>query len=63
MTAPVAGNQIVIGIGNPDRGDDAVGLHVARILRERWPDAIEVAAHDGEPSALLARLDERDRPA
>jgi Ni,Fe-hydrogenase maturation factor len=27
--------RLVIGIGNPDRGDDAVGLAVARRIRER----------------------------
>lgn len=49
--------RIVIGIGNLDRGDDAAGRRVARLLRRMLPDDIEVAEHDGEATALLARLD------
>jgi len=33
--------SIVVGVGNPLRSDDAVGLHVARRVRERLAD------HDG----------------
>ncbi|MCF8706967.1 hydrogenase maturation protease [Rhizorhapis sp. SPR117] len=52
-----ASRRIVLGIGNPDRGDDAVGRKVARLLRQMAPDDVEVAEHDGEATALLARLD------
>ena len=31
---------LVVGIGNPDRGDDAVGPTVARRLRGRVPSGI-----------------------
>ena len=31
------GTFVVVGIGNPDRGDDAVGRMVARLLRTRVP--------------------------
>ena len=27
-------HTIVVGIGNPDRGDDAAGIMVARLLRD-----------------------------
>ena len=32
-------STLVIGVGNPDRGDDAAGLEVARRLREAAPRA------------------------
>jgi hydrogenase maturation protease len=40
----------VIGCGNRDRGDDAVGLLVARRLRKRGADAQE---HTGSPLELM----------
>lgn len=49
--------RIVLGIGNPDRGDDAAGRAAARLLRGALPDDVEVAEHDGEATSLLARLD------
>ncbi len=55
--ARAAPRRIVIGIGNPDRGDDAAGREVARLLRGKLPDDVEVAEHNGEATALLARLD------
>jgi hydrogenase maturation protease len=33
---------VVIGVGNPVRADDAVGLHVARAVRERAGGACDV---------------------
>jgi len=48
---------LVIGIGNPDRGDDAAGRAVARRLRGMLPPAIKVDEHDGEAAGLLARLE------
>ena len=47
----------VIGIGNPDRGDDGAGRAVARWLEDHLPPGIEVIELDGEASALLAALD------
>ena len=52
-----AGRRLVLGIGNPERGDDAVGLAVARLLRRMLPEAVEVAEHAGDAASLLARLD------
>lgn len=42
--------MLVVGLGNPDRGDDAAGVLVARRLRERGIDAIE---HTGATLNLL----------
>ena len=47
---------VVVGIGNPDRGDDAVGRLIARSLRTRVPANVRVVEHDGEATALLADL-------
>lgn len=50
-------SRIVLGIGNPDRGDDAAGPAVARLLKGTLTADIEVAEHGGEAAALLGRLD------
>lgn len=51
------GRCIVIGVGNPDRGDDAVGRVVAEHLRDRIGKTVEVLEHDGEVTALLEWLE------
>jgi hydrogenase maturation protease len=48
---------VVLGIGNLDRGDDAAGRAVAWHLRSFSPANVEILEHDGEGTALLARLD------
>jgi hydrogenase maturation protease len=48
---------VVLGIGNLDRGDDAAGRAVAWHLRSFSLANIEILEHDGEGTALLARLD------
>ncbi len=53
-------NCIVLGIGNPDRGDDGAGRVVARILGNRLHENIEVVEHDGEATSLLARLQDAE---
>ncbi|MFH1340605.1 MAG: hydrogenase maturation protease [Pseudomonadota bacterium] len=50
-------HRIVLGVGNPDRGDDAAGRKVARLLRWMLPHDVEVAEHGGEATDLLARLE------
>lgn len=50
-----ASRRIVIGIGNPRRGDDAVGHAVVRLLRGKLADA-QLVEHDGEPLALAADI-------
>jgi len=52
-----SGRRIVIGIGNADRGDDAVGLLTARMLEGRLPDGVQVIAHNGEATSLLEHLE------
>jgi hydrogenase maturation protease len=44
---------VVIGVGNPLRGDDAAGVVVAERLRPRVPEGVEVVACDEEPSRLM----------
>jgi hydrogenase maturation protease len=45
---------LVLGVGNPDRGDDAVGRVVARLLRA--PAGVRVLELDGETTAILSAL-------
>lgn len=49
--------RVVIGIGNPARGDDAAGRIAARQLRGTLPPDVAVVEIDGEATALLAALD------
>ena len=49
--------RIVLGIGNPDRGDDGAGRAVARQLRGRLPEDMELAEISGEATDLLARIE------
>jgi hydrogenase maturation protease len=50
----------VIGIGNPDRGDDAVGLEVARRIRDAAPPGVTVTELDCDQLALLDEWDGAD---
>lgn len=47
---------VVIGVGNAYRGDDAVGLLLARRLEDVAPDGVAVIAHGGEATDLMERL-------
>ena len=51
MTVP--SSTIIIGIGNPYRSDDGVGVVVARQLRELSPVGVTVIEESGEGAALL----------
>jgi hydrogenase maturation protease len=55
---PVNGRRVlVVGIGNPDRGDDGVGAEVARLVDARRLAGVHVV-HYREPVQLLdERLD------
>jgi hydrogenase maturation protease len=44
----------VVGVGNALRGDDAVGLEVARLLSGTLPDGVRVVECEGEPVSLLS---------
>lgn len=48
---------IVIGVGNPDRGDDAAGRWVARRLAPLLAGRVSVAEQDGEATMLVDALD------
>lgn len=44
---------VVIGVGNPYRGDDGAGPEVIRRLRARMPGRARIVDHDGEPAGLI----------
>ncbi len=48
--------KIILGIGNPDRGDDAAGRSVAQFLRQQNPRDVEIIEHNGEATSLLAQI-------
>jgi hydrogenase maturation protease len=48
-----AAQRLFVGMGNPLRGDDIAGLLVARSLRERGADGVEVRELEGEPVDLI----------
>jgi len=52
--------RLVLGVGNPARGDDAVGRVVAQALRPRVPRGVRVVESDGEATAVLAALEQAD---
>lgn len=52
---------VVLGIGNPDRGDDAAGRMVARLLRPCVSAGVRIVEHDGEAIAVLALLQDADQ--
>ena len=48
-----APSTLLIGVGNEFRSDDAVGIFVARRIREKNFEGFSVAECDGEAAALL----------
>ena len=52
--------KLVIGIGNPDRGDDGAGRAVARRLSDRSRIGADIRETGGEATELLSFFDERD---
>jgi hydrogenase maturation protease len=44
---------LVIGVGNPNRGDDALGLVAARQIREMCLDGVDVVECQGDLLTLL----------
>ncbi len=47
---------VVIGIGNASCGDDAVGVQVARQLKEKGNLEMAVVEESGEPTSLMAAM-------
>jgi hydrogenase maturation protease len=50
----------VIGIGHPDRGDDAAGRAVAARIRENAPEGADIVESDGEAGKLMDLLEGAD---
>ncbi len=44
---------VVIGVGNPTAGDDAIGREVARSVAARAPAGVWVLEHSGEATSLM----------
>jgi hydrogenase maturation protease len=44
---------LVIGVGNPDRGDDAIGMLVARRVKEARPSAVTVVESNRDGASLM----------
>jgi hydrogenase maturation protease len=44
---------LIVGVGNPDRGDDGFGPAVAQRLRGRAPSAVRVLERSGDALALI----------
>ena len=44
---------LIIGVGNPYRGDDAAGLQAVRLLRDMGIDASNLQEHSGEGASLM----------
>jgi hydrogenase maturation protease len=49
---------VVIGVGNPHRGDDSLGLVIARMLKERVPDSVAVHENYGEPCMMMEAMED-----
>jgi hydrogenase maturation protease len=47
---------LVLGLGNPARGDDAAGRAVAQALAGTLPPGVELEVCDGEAAGVLDRL-------
>src|SRR5690242_13621602 len=56
----MAGRKVVIGIGNPDRGDDAAGLLAVRSLGDLAGRGIDLVERSGEATELLDALEGAD---
>ncbi|MEK7749805.1 MAG: hydrogenase maturation protease, partial [Planctomycetota bacterium] len=44
---------LIIGIGNPYRGDDAVGLRIAQDIKKESPDHVNVIEQSGDGISLM----------
>ena len=48
-----ARNVLIVGLGNPDRGDDGIGAMVAKALAGRLPSDIALLARSGDVMSLI----------
>jgi hydrogenase maturation protease len=60
MIAQTRTRVLVVGIGNPDRGDDGLSAAIIGRLRGRIPDGVRLLARNGDPLALIDEWDECD---
>ena len=58
--APGKPRTLIIGLGNEYRRDDAVGLVVARRLRQAAPKSVRVLEETGEGASLLESWQDAD---
>jgi hydrogenase maturation protease len=58
--APGRPRTLIIGLGNEYRRDDAVGLVVARRLREAAPESVRVLEESGEGTGLIESWQDAD---
>ncbi|WP_169577614.1 hydrogenase maturation protease [Sinimarinibacterium sp. CAU 1509] len=49
----LSGRLLIIGLGNPDRGDDGVGALVIQELGGWHPPGVQLITRSGDPLALL----------
>jgi hydrogenase maturation protease len=52
-TSSVEKRVLVIGVGNEFRSDDGLGICIARELRHRVPEDVEVREESGEGTSLM----------
>ena len=55
MAAEQRRGVLVVGVGNANRSDDAVGIVVAKRLSELGGDAVTVLEHSGEGAGLVEK--------
>ena len=53
-------NNLIIGIGNEMRGDDALGIIAVNDLKERFPNLAEYCIVQGDPTRLIDRWESKD---
>lgn len=51
---------LLIAMGNPNRGDDALGCVMSERLQDVVPDAVEMVDYDGDGAGLMALWDLED---
>lgn len=54
------GKLTIIGVGNPYRGDDAVGIHIAHELINRIHNDIDIMINYGEVAAMMETFEKSD---
>ena len=52
--------RVLIGLGNPGRGDDGAGRFVARMLAGQLPADVAIAELEGEVATVLNQLQNAD---